>query len=165
MDEVIKLFLENYDKYKQVFLKKCKDSYTAEEAMQNLYLKLIKSKDVVTHPKTYLYNAINYFSMRALNYERRYINRLANDAELDIENEVITNKTPFDILYQKQLRDGVQKFTDTNLVRDKILRRHILNQETLHEIALDMKIDGENCRSHIKVAKFNGNLDKLKEYL
>ena len=160
MTQIVKEFVINYNRYKQLLKRRMRNSVDIDDVMQITFIALsqtnVEPDDVSGYIKAAIFN--NY--LRFIKRKKVFSTRVELTDEL-----LVTNVTPEGILKDKQLRTELHKSMNNSTKLDKIMRARILDGMSYEEIAEKMSLSTDQVKTNIKVNKFNGKLDYLREFM
>lgn len=160
MNSLQKAFIDKFKEHHKYISRIWSRKVDPDEIMQNTYIALGKNKYKVEKEENYIKATIFKLILNEIRRNKRYVNY----AEIE-DNFWVTENTPEDNVRVIQLRDKIDKRISGDKKVDKILRMKLLHLMSDEEIAKSLDMTVVQAQAHVKVNKFRGKLDYLKDLL
>lgn len=161
MTDVLAHFMANEAYYRKATRKFFRKLGDVDDIMQTTALSLLKAKGTVTN-----YNAVIWVTLKnvAINQARAGGRAMKNTEELK-PSMWVTAITPEQEYYQKEIKERIVEALKGDLKINSILKLELVDELTREEICEKLGLTMKQVQSNIKVNRFYGRLNHLKEFL
>lgn len=160
MNSLQKAFIAKFNEHAQYLSRNYSRQIDPDEVMQNTYIALGRKNYEVDKVENYIKAAIFKVILNEIRRNKRY----SNYAEIE-DNFWVTERTPEDEVRSSQIRTKLVERISGNRKLDRILHLRFIEGLDNEEISSRLGMTLEQIRAHVKVNKFNGKLDYLKDLI